>query len=610
MIKNINAKKICNRSLVSKLQIALLFCFLSGCSGGDINSLPTVSIFGPSEVLEVSQVELTSESEDSDGSISSYLWIQISGPSLTFTPDTGPSLSFVAPEVDLDEEVTLQLTVTDNDGGITSSEPMSIIIKQSLADLNTIDDHQVIEDDTEVSVFISSLMLDVERDLLDEISFKIKPMMNSIAEPIHATFRVDTLAQGTQGLVLPIFGLYSGYLNNVELTFFFIDGSSSSVSKEVQAEVYDNPITLKVIAPPDRLNKLSYSYFYLKSFYGIHILDIDGNFRWAANAPINSISSSYENGAFRVFSGNEMHELKLSGELVSSNISHEGLSNIEAHHDVEVGKSGYLVEVDADKINRPARIIESILLEVDSSGNTIKEWDFGEIFREYIESQGYDSSNFVRDGADWFHMNSAIYDASDDSIIASSRENFVVKIDYSSGKIAWLLGDETKHWYVNYPPLRDLSLSTLDLKPIGQHSLSLVEDGLMLFNNGQFSFQTPEGVPKGEVLTSSPASIYSINSDLKETEVVWSYDPLLYSDVCSSIHRDASSLNGDYLVNYSVLDRLDTSEPKKPVRTLIRGVNKNMEMLFEFELPTVFCRTSWQSRPISELSDLRVTDYR
>jgi hypothetical protein len=337
-------------------------------------------------------------------------------------------------------------------------------------------------------------------------------------------------------------------------------------------------------------------------------VDIDGYFRWAANDPINAISSVYDSGAFKVFVDNELHELKLSGYVDISSIGHDGLTNIQVHHDVDKGKLGYLVEINADKINRSERIIESILLEIGSDGNTIMEWDFGAIFRTYIEEEGYDASDFVRDGSDWFHMNSAIYDPSDDSIIASSRENFVVKIDYNSKKIIWLLGDETKHWYVNYPSLQALSLSSLDFKPIGQHSLSLVEGNLMLFNNGQFSFQTPEGVPKGEVLYSSPASKYSIDLDLKQATVVWNYDPLIYSDICSSIHRDTLSPNGDYLVNYSVVDRLDTSEPKKPVRTLIRGVNENKEMLFEFEFPNVRCNTSWQSRPLSELSAYQSPD--
>ena len=89
-----------------------------------------------------------------------------------------------------------------------------------------------------------------------------------------------------------------------------------------------------------------------------------------------------------------------------------------------------------------------------------------------------------------------------------------------------------------------------------------------------------------------------------EAEVIWEYDPLIYSDICSSIFIDDSIENGDYLVNYSAVDRLPRGE--KPVRTLIRGINENKDLLFEFEFPTIFCRTSWQSRPIGELSSLDI----
>ena len=600
------------RSLVSKLQFAIVILFLSGCSGDKSNILPTVSVVAPLEVVELTAVKLTSVSEDSDGSISSYLWKQTSGPSATFESIVSPSLDFIAPEVDRDKSITLQLTVTDNDGGVTLSEEVSITVKQSLADSNPIYDYQVTEDDTQLSVFISSLTIDVSRDLLSAVSFKIEPMQDSAAEPIQVMNSIESLAQADEGISLPVFGLYSDYINTVELKFLFIDGSSSTLLKEVASEVYDNPLTLEVTSPVAHTAKPSYSYFFLKSRSGVYITDIDGHFRWAANDPIKGLHVFYDNGVFMVFDDDKMHKLSLTGKVITSDISQADLSHIEVHHDVDKGKSGYLVEVNADKANRSHRIIESILLEIDSDGNTIKEWDFGIIFQEFIESEGYDSSNFVRDGLDWFHMNSAIYDPSDDSIIASSRENFVVKVDYTSGKIIWLLGDETKHWYVNYPPLQSLSLTSLDVKPIGQHALSLVDGDLMLFNNGQFSFQSPDGVPQGVVLSSSPSSRYSINLESKEAELTWSYDPMIYSDICSSIYRDESVMNGDYLITYTAVDRLDTSEePKKPMRTITRGINENMEMLFEFELPakrTDPCGTSWQSRPISVLTNLSLNE--
>ncbi|MCH1424600.1 MAG: aryl-sulfate sulfotransferase [Burkholderiales bacterium] len=585
------------------LSILAMFFAVSGCDSGQKNLAPTVSITGPSEVVERTSVALKSSAADIDGEVVSYRWTQRSGPTVDLNEVNTPTLDFTAPSVGEDRTLVFELTVSDDQGASTTSTQFSTLVKNSLADLYPVYNYQITESDQHSSVFISSLLIDIDPSVLQAISFTIAPRQHSVADPLYKQKTAKFLQQSDSDIILPIYGLYSDYTNIVELEFEFKDGSSSRTLKEVVADVYeDNPIrpTVKLAASINQ--KPSFSYFYLKSRFGVHILDIDGNVRWTANLALPSNSSIFDGDGFKVFVENQMHSLDLSGSTKVTTISHLGLSDITAHHDVDFGKAGFLVEIDADKEGHAERIIESILLEVDSTGTTIKEWDFGLILRDVIQQDGYDPSNFVRDGVDWFHMNSAIYDPSDDSIVASSRENFVVKIDYDSGEVKWLLGDETKHWYVNYPSLQALSLSSPDIKPIGQHALSIVDGELMLFNNGQLSFNSPAGEPRGEVLTSSPASRYAIDPESMEAEITWNYDPFIYSDICSSIFRDHASAEGDYLVHYSAVDRLDDSDPKKPTRTIIRGINHEMATLFELELPTRFCQTAWQSRPMPELS--------
>jgi arylsulfate sulfotransferase len=56
-----------------------------------------------------------------------------------------------------------------------------------------------------------------------------------------------------------------------------------------------------------------------------------------------------------------------------------------------------------------------------------------------------------------------------------------MKIDYESGNLIWLLGDTSKHWYVDYPSLRAYSLNVISGKtPVGQHALSITSDGNLL----------------------------------------------------------------------------------------------------------------------------------
>src|SRR2546423_5606830 len=79
--------------------------------------------------------------------------------------------------------------------------------------------------------------------------------------------------------------------------------------------------------------------------------------------------------------------------------------------------------------------------------------------------------------SDWFHNNAVTYNRADDSIAISSRENFVICLDYETSAIKWILGDTTKHW-AQFPSLAQyaLTLGPNTLPPIGQHALSVTYD--------------------------------------------------------------------------------------------------------------------------------------
>jgi len=170
------------------------------------------------------------------------------------------------------------------------------------------------------------------------------------------------------------------------------------------------------------------------------------------------------------------------------------------HHDMAPGKVGLLAMMDGIS-TAGAPHIETILAELNTAGEVMREWDLTDIFRQEMTAAGDDPTNFVRDGVDWFHMNSAVYLPEDDSLLVSSRENFVVKLDYASGTIKWVFGDPTKHWYVNYPSLRRLAVTLpAGLYPIGQHAVSSPAAGeLLLFNNGRASNNNPAGRHSNEL---------------------------------------------------------------------------------------------------------------
>ncbi|MBQ4798288.1 lamin tail domain-containing protein [Pseudoalteromonas sp. MMG006] len=77
------------------------------------NNPPTVNITGPSSALANTQVELTANAQDSDGTISSITWVQSAGDSVQFTQTDG-ILSFSAPNITENTTLGFSVTVIDN----------------------------------------------------------------------------------------------------------------------------------------------------------------------------------------------------------------------------------------------------------------------------------------------------------------------------------------------------------------------------------------------------------------------------------------------------------------------------------------------------------------
>jgi len=96
-----------------------------GSDGGDANEAPTVSAGDDQSVASAANVTLTATAADSDGTISSYIWTQISGKGATLTNANSATASFVAPKVGADESLVFNVTVTD-DQGKTSTASVTI----------------------------------------------------------------------------------------------------------------------------------------------------------------------------------------------------------------------------------------------------------------------------------------------------------------------------------------------------------------------------------------------------------------------------------------------------------------------------------------------------
>jgi hypothetical protein len=449
--------------------------------------------------------------------------------------------------------------------------------------------------------FIAYVSLMIERpDRVRSVSYTIAPKPGTVSRPVSVTYgsaylvRRQLLDTARQRLDLPVFGLYADYPNQVSLRITFADGSTRPESVLINTPSYHEAApyyTVPDVKTPRRPDiALGFDFMLLKnSLTTPVVIDTDGNLRWAGTGVANAVASTFDGGRFLVGDGSTptLYRIELDG--TSSSVSLSDPTVVEFHHDLVPGKTGLLAELDkrTDGVLHPG----TVLAEIDTDGRVLKQWDLSAIFRATMLAGGDDPSGLVSDQTDWFHMNSAIYDPADDALLVSSRENFVVKLDYESGRIRWLLGDPGKYWYLAYPSLRALALRVTSGKaPVGQHALSMAPDGtLMLFNNGLASLNQPPGAPAGSNPGFSVVSKYVIDEAAGTAAEVWTYEhkPDVWSDICSSAYQVRQ---GSYLVNYaSAYGR---------TRARLVGLDANGAVAFAYEYPTTRCDTIFDAVPI------------
>jgi hypothetical protein len=447
---------------------------------------------------------------------------------------------------------------------------------------------------------------------LAAIEFTISPRDGSVSRPVHVHYAMAALVRagrvlgpGVAGswIRLPVFGLYAGVVNQVAVQLDFNDGSAKQLIAPVTTPPYEDPNGiydhLAILKPRGQGTTLGFDFFVLKSNLGSPvILDSDGAVRWVGAGVSSAFSSALVGDGFVIGgqSAPSVYRLGLDGSLSSEDVLPTP-PYINFHHNIDYGKQGLLAELNLDA--NGVQILESNIIELSSAGLIVNRWDLGAILSAYMSAHGDDPTAFVRPGADWFHSNAATYDPRDDSLIVSSRENFLIKLDYATGDILWILGDPTKYWYT-FPSLRAkaLTLARGGLYPIGQHAVSITSDGLiMIFNDGAPSFSQPPGAPIGESRTYSAVSAYSIDVASGTAQEVWRFDygQSIYSYVCSSVYEASGK---SLLIDYATADNA--------TQVRLVGLDGTHNVVFDFSYPANGCATSWNAVPIA-LDDFVIT---
>ncbi len=444
--------------------------------------------------------------------------------------------------------------------------------------------------------FISKLTLEVSNtSVLKSIQFAIDPKAGSVTRPLSGTYSNDYLVsrgfEQPPQITLPVYGLYDGYRNIVRLTYHFQDGSSKQAVTSVTTAAfndpcgYDNPTIVKA-----RTNNtdLSYDYIMLKgdcSYFEPAIIDTDGALRWVGTANIAAGNFIFFDNAVYLGRGHLLTRIELDGAFTQIG-DYSGLGVVNFHHNIDRGKNGIILDAST------TTYFESTLIEVDVSGRVLKQWNMASIISAAMIAGGDDPSHFVYPTpTDWFHLNGCTYNRADDSLIVSSRDNFLICLDYQTNAIKWILGDPMKKWH-QFPSLRKfaLTLSPGSLPPIGQHAPSITYDqNLLVLDNGQKSiFQSPPGDQRDYA---SPRK-YSLDLLAKTATEVWNFpmNESVHCPFCGSAYEDAPK---NYLIDYA----LENPDGQNGFAHLL-GLNAASETIFSYRYPTTSCGKIYRAVPI------------
>ena len=446
--------------------------------------------------------------------------------------------------------------------------------------------------------FLSQLTLTAsDTSVIKSVQFAIMPKVDAVARPLSGTYSTDYLVERgylnseTGQIFLPVYGLYANYANTVTLTYRFKDGSLSEDSTNIATSSFADPCGYDppTILAQSNATHLSYDYIMFKndcSFFAPAVIDTDGALRWVGTANVNGVTAAFFDNAVYQVQETILYRIDLDGTVTQlHDYADDGITLL--HHNIDRGKVGLLLEGET------ATQVESTVLEVDAAGDVQKIWSMADIITDAMNAGGDDPTQFVYSAPfDWFHLNSTTYNRADDSLLVSSRENFVIALDYESSTIKWILGDPTKKWY-EFESLRQyaLDLSPGSLPPIGQHGLSISYDqNLLLFDNGFASFfQMPPGEDRGYA---SPRK-YRLDLEAQTATEVWNYemDQSIYSPICGSIYEDAPL---HYLVDYA-----DVNGPLAQVQyAQVLGLSPDEDQIFYYQYPTIQCTQVFNAIPL------------
>jgi arylsulfate sulfotransferase len=463
-----------------------------------------------------------------------------------------------------------------------------------------------------VTPFIASLeLLGQSMPEVLTVTFQIAPKPNTLSQPVNVTWSRAALSGGgylkSDSISVPVFGLYAGYQNQVTLELGFSDGSVQKLDYSITTDSYADPTGVytspTIVKARTAQSTLGFNFFIMKSLLGSPVIvDTDGELRWVVPAEATT-SIYFANGQF--VSGSETSPVITALQMDGTESEYPAALTQPLFssftHNIDPGSTLHGLLAEFNGTDDLGDSIDDIVSDIapQASDPVLQTFDMADILTSYMQSNGDDPSAFVRPGADWFHVNASTYDPRDNTVIVSSRENFLIKINYETKDVVWILGDPTKYWYT-FPSLRAkaLTLNAGGDYPIGQHAVSITSDGyIMVFNDGLGSMNQPPGEPAGISRTYSEVTAYTVNTSAMTAQQIFNfnYGQGIFSPICGSSYEAPGHT---YLVDFATADNYSQAR--------LVGLDPNLNVVFDFQYESPSdCGAGWNAIPIP-LEDLQI----
>ena len=447
----------------------------------------------------------------------------------------------------------------------------------------TIDNPKVLLDPYDASPLAALILFETEEEVSPKITIEGKDKLTTIE---------TEFAKNTKHY-LPIYGLYADYNNKVDISYTLSDGKKITKQVEIQTNKLPDDFVLPTSLKKDSSKLTNDLYFFTPSSKGYTCAyDVNGDVRWYLSNNAVWDNTRLKNGHMMVsterlvnspYYMTGLYEIDLLGHIYNEYSLKGGY-----HHDYFELPNGNLL-VASDDFNNEAGTVEDYIVELDrTTGNIIKTWDLKDVLNmEDGKSENW--SNY-----DWFHNNSVWYDEATNSITLSGRhQDAVINIDYTSGKLNWIIGDST-NWSSEY--------QKYFFTPVGkdfewqwsQHAAMITPEGyVFIFDNG--NNKSKDSSKYVEATNSySRGVMYKIDTDKMTIEQVYEYGKERGSSFYSPYISDVDYLEKNhYLIHSGGIVYVDGKNSNQPAgfssNTTLKSDTVevlNDKVIFEMVLPT------------------------